>query len=171
VLREVFAKTETPLGWYLAGLFSHGREEFDFFKKSAEGGCSWGQAEYARHLKWGKFVEKDEKVHVEWLEKAVNQKNPDAMHKLGSWFRFKGGNDQERAVSYHRAGADLGWRMCMWNLALMLHGGEGCAKDLRQAVIMAVKGDAGGVFRVGLRDARQALEKGTTEDLGCDFDH
>jgi hypothetical protein len=37
-LREVFAKTETPLGWGFAAMLSGGREQFDFYKKSAEGG-------------------------------------------------------------------------------------------------------------------------------------
>jgi hypothetical protein len=43
---EAFAKTEEPLGWYFAGKFSDGREKFDFYKKSAEGGCTWGQVRY-----------------------------------------------------------------------------------------------------------------------------
>ena len=48
-LKEAFAKTEEPLGWYFAGKFSVPRKAFDFYKKSAEGGCSWGQVE------WGVF--------------------------------------------------------------------------------------------------------------------
>ena len=47
VLKEAFVKTEEPLGWYFAGRLSYGREgKFDFLKKSAEGGCSWGQVWY-----------------------------------------------------------------------------------------------------------------------------
>jgi TPR repeat protein len=75
-LKETFAKTEEPLGWYFAGRLSNGREVVDFYKKSAEGGCSWGQAVYGWYFKQGDFVEKDEKVYVEWLEKAANQNNP-----------------------------------------------------------------------------------------------
>jgi hypothetical protein len=37
------------------------RERFDFFKKSAEAGCSWGQVEYGEYFQNGRreFVEKD----------------------------------------------------------------------------------------------------------------
>jgi TPR repeat protein len=79
--KEAFAKTEEPMGWYFAGRLSEwrSREEFDFFKKSAEGGCSWGQVGYGKHFSRGEFVEEDKKVYVEWLEKAASQNNPEAM--------------------------------------------------------------------------------------------
>ena len=131
-LKEAFAKTEEPLGWYFAGWFSYdGREQFDFYKKSAEGGCSWGQVAYGDYFEHGKaFVEEDTKVYLEWLEKAANQNNPRAMHNLGQWFRQGGkGNDKEKAVSYYRAAAELGWKLAMNSLAEMLRNGDGCGKD------------------------------------------
>jgi hypothetical protein len=137
-LKEAFAKTKEPLGWYFAGLFSaySSREQFDFFKKSVEGGCSWGQVRYGAFFRFGRaFVEKDEKAYVEWLEKAAKQNNPQGMHWLGEWFRGGGrGNDKEKAVSYYSAAAELGWKSSMEWLAKMLVQGEGCVKDLRQAV-------------------------------------
>jgi TPR repeat protein len=78
-------------------------------------------------------VEKDEKVYGEWLEKAVNQNNPWAMDWLGVWFRYEG-NDKEKAVSYFRAAAELGWKRSMGSLAEM-----GCVQDLRQAMIWGAK--------------------------------
>jgi hypothetical protein len=54
-------------------------------------------------------------------------------------------------------------------LARMLRGGEGCAKDLRQAVIWGAKGDDG-VFWELLQEASGALESGSPEDFGYDFD-
>jgi hypothetical protein len=168
-LREAFAKTEEPLGWYFAGIFSSERERFDFCKKSAEGGCSWGQAEYGWCFRDGAdFVEKDMKVYVAWLEKAANQNNPEAIHRLGNWFRYGGGEDQERAVSHIRVAAELGWKNSMDWLAVMLRNGEGCAKDLRQATIWGAKGDSLAFWAI-LRDARQAFESRTTTDLDCDF--
>jgi hypothetical protein len=140
-LKEAFAKAEEPLGWYFAGKLSEweSREAFDFFKKSAEGGCSWGQVWYGQCFRyWSAFVETDEKAHVEWLEKAANQNNPWAMNKLGYWFRWEGG-DKEKAVSYYRSGVELGWKDSMRWLAAMLRRGEGCMKDLRQAVIWSAK--------------------------------
>jgi hypothetical protein len=162
-LKEAFAKTEKPLGWYFAGNFSDGAE-FDFYKKSAEGGCSWGLVAYGSYFRRGELVEQDRKVYVEWLEKAANQNNPQAMFCLGEWFRDGGGNDMEKAVSYYRAAAELGWRNSMHFLACMLKDGEGCAKDLRQAVMWSAKGNMS-VFWIPLEDARRALESRAPEDL------
>jgi TPR repeat protein len=166
-VKEIFAKTEEPLGWYFAGKFSDGREKFDFFKKSAQAGCSWGQVAYGEYFKLGAFVDKDEKVNVEWLEKAASQDNPGAMDLLGNWFRWDGG-DKEKAVSYYRRGADLGWKPSMTRLAEMLRGGVGYERDLRQAVIWSAKSDSM-LFWQLLGEARRALESRTAADLGCDF--
>jgi hypothetical protein len=171
-LIEAFAKTEEPLGWYFAAKFlisaAAGREQFDFFKKSAEAGCSWGQLGYGGFFRFGLFVEKDMKLRDEWFCKAANQKNPSAMNHRGYWFRHILGYD-EMAMPYYRASADLGWKKSMHDLAMMFRHGQGCAKDLRQAVVWSAKGDSS-EFSILLRDAKRALESGTTEDLGCDFD-
>jgi TPR repeat protein len=166
-VKEVFAKTEEPLGWWFAGQLSDEREGFDFWKKSAEGGCSWGQVLYGYYVRIGLFVEKDQKVCLEWLEKAANQNNPLAMEWLGAWFREEGGN-KEKAVSYFRAGAELGWEMSINSLARMLQSGDGCVRNLRQAVIWDAKGNLS-TFSYILRQAKRALESGWTEDLDCDF--
>jgi TPR repeat protein len=166
-LIEAFAKTEEPLGWYFAGELSDGREGFEFHKKSAEGGCSWGRVKYGNYFDRGEFVEKDETVYVEWLENAMNQNNPDAMDRLGDWFRGKG-NDKEKAVVYYRGAAELGWKDAMLSLVEMLRLGDGCVNDLRQAAIWSAKGDSG-VFWELLRDASGALEGGVTDDLDYDF--
>jgi TPR repeat protein len=168
-LKEAFVKTEEPLGWYFAGMLSDRlRERYDFYKKSAEGGCSWAQVDYGLDFRFGDFVEKDMKVYVEWMEKAANQNNPQAMRWLGDWFRTDGG-DKEKAVSYYRAAAELGWKYAMYFLAEMLRNGEGCAKELRRAVIWGAKGNSH-VFLGVLENARLALERGTTHYLDCDFD-
>jgi hypothetical protein len=167
--KEAFAKTEEPLGWYFAGELSDGtsREQFDFWKKSAEGGCSWGQVGYGDYFRYGWNVEKDQKAYLEWLEKAASQNNPEAIHWLGYWFRH-GGNDKEKAVSYYRAGVDLGWKGSMDSLARMLMEGDGCAKDLRQAVLWSVRANVR-VFWKLLGQAGGALELNLTEDLDCNF--
>jgi hypothetical protein len=167
--KEGYAKTEEPLGCYCAGELSYERERFDFFKKSAEGGCSWGQTEYGMYLRLGDFVEKDEKVYAEWLKKAANQNNPRAMDLLGAWFLWGGGNDKEKAFSYYRAGAESDFKDSMVSLARMLRDGEGCAKDLRQAAMWSAKGLGSHVFLDVLYATRRALESEATEELGCDF--
>jgi hypothetical protein len=169
VLKEVFAKTEEPLGYYFAGRFSHGRERFDFWKKSAEGGCSWGQLGYAWYFRYGGIVEQDKKIYVEWLEKAANRNNPNAMQRLGGWFRWNGWN-KEMAVSYYQAAAELGWKRSIDSLAVMLRDGEGCEKDLRQAVVWSSKVKDTLVFWQQLEEAHEAFESGMTENLDCDFD-
>jgi hypothetical protein len=169
-VKEAFAKTEEPLGWYFAGELSEedSREELDFYKKSVEGGCSWGQADFGWYFKDGLFVEQDEKVYVEWLEKAANQNNPQAMHLLGEWLRNNVG-DKQKALSYFRVASELGWKISMEWLGYMLERGEGCEKDLRQAAIWSAKAGEGDVFWDLLEAAKRALGSGATEELDCDF--
>jgi hypothetical protein len=167
VVKEAFAKTEEPLGWYFAGMLSDRREAFDFYKKSAEEDCSWGQVKLGWYFRRGDFVEKDEKVCLEWLEKAESQNNPSAMHWLGYLFGCDG--DMNKVVPYYLAAAQLGWKESMGSLAAMLRNGVGCEKDLSHAAMWSAKG-GGGVFWNLLKDARRALENRETEDLDCDFD-
>jgi hypothetical protein len=171
-LREAFAKTEEPFGWYFAAACSDDdREQFDCVKKSAEGGCSWGQVAYAECFERGYFVEKDEKVCVEWLEKAANQNNPEAMYEL-AWDRREG-DDDEKVFSYYLAAAKLGWLDSFYRLVTMLKDGEGCEKDLRQAVIWSAQAKEKytmDVFWTILGEAMEADYEGTTNNLGCDFD-
>jgi hypothetical protein len=170
-LKEAFAKTETPLGYYFAGELSAGggRERFDFFKKSAEGGCSWGQVEYGEYFKRGESVEQDAKVYVEWLEKAANQNNPSALRYLGNWFGSERlGNDKEKAVSYYHASAELGWKASMSKLAQMLRYGEGCEQEFIQAVIWGVKAGSGWFWNM-LPAVRVKSQNEMTNNLDCDF--
>jgi hypothetical protein len=184
-LKWAFAETEELLGYYFAGELSDddGWDEFAFNKKSAEGGCSWGQVAYGWYFNSiDGFVECDDEVYLEWLEKAANQNNPKAMHLLGEWFQDEAERNaddaeyaekvvnEEKAVPYYRAAAELGWKRSMDSLAKMLSKGEGCVKDLREAAIWGAKGGYSTVFWELLEDARRALEIGTTEDSGCDFD-
>jgi hypothetical protein len=113
-------------------------------------------------------VEKDEKVYLEWLEKAANQNNPEAMNWLGDRFRNEG-VDTKKAVSYYRAASELGWKGSMPALADMLRRGQGCEKDWRQAAIWGAKGKSTRFWGV-LEDAQRALDEGTTEQMTCDFD-
>jgi TPR repeat protein len=111
-LVQTFAKTEQPLGWYFAGALTGGEKRFDFFQKSAEGGCSWAQWRYGSYFRSGKvLVEKDEKVYLEWLEKAVNQNNPEAMHDLGGFFWQQ--LNPGKAVPLYQAATELGWKASM----------------------------------------------------------
>jgi hypothetical protein len=164
---KAFAKTEEPLGDYFAGQLSYGTERFDFMKKSAEGGCSWGQVQYGDYGIGGHFLERDDKHYLEWLEKGANQNNPQAMEMLGFWFRGEGeGNDMEKALAYFYAAAELGWGDLIPALVYMLKGGVGCEKDLRQAVIWSARGNYD--YRGGFWDIMEYVQ--AREDLECDFD-
>jgi hypothetical protein len=93
------------------------------------------------------------------------------MHLLGLWFGGYGkGNDNEKAVSYYRGAAELGWKASMDNFAEKLRDGAGCVKDLRPAAISSAKGNMP-VFWVPLEDAKRALQSRATEDFDCDFHH
>jgi hypothetical protein len=114
-----------------------------------------------------KFVEEDEKVYVEWLEKAANQNNPWAMDWLGNWFRWYAG-DKEKAVPYFQAGAELGSKYSAGCFADMLRNGEGCEKDLRQAAIWSAKAESTYFWDL-LGRVRGALDSDETEFSGCDL--
>jgi hypothetical protein len=173
-LEEAFAETEEPLGWYFAARFEDFEPGAIFDQMSAEGGCIWGQIRYGQCFKDGVSVEEDEEVYLEWLQKAAIQNNPEAMHLLGEWFRNEG-NDKEKALSFYRAAAKLGWKSSMECLARMLRSGRGCVKDLRQAAIWSAIGntDRGFGERASwglLRQAKWDLRGGSRQKLDYDFD-
>jgi hypothetical protein len=165
-LREAFAKTEKPLGWWFAGKFSYGREQLDFMKKSAEGGCSWGQLWIAQYFEPDEDDDDerlgaDENVFLGWLKKAANQKNPKALNCLGDWFRE--GEEKEKAISLYRTAAELGWEESMGSLAVLLKS----RNSLREAIFWSAQASA---FRFWeqLEKTREASKR-ATEDLDCDF--
>jgi hypothetical protein len=166
-LKKTFAQTEKPLGWWAAAMLSEldSREEFDFFKKSAEGGCSWGQLSYAWFFHQpSNFVAQDRKAYVEWLEKAARQDNPLAFHWLGDWFGKRlEGNDKEKEFRYVRRAAELGMKSAMIQLAMLFSKGDGCVKDLRLAAIWSAKGkdaDVSDVYQKLLLLAKDDFEEG-----------
>jgi hypothetical protein len=171
-LKAAFAKTEKPLGLCLAGKclaggdFWFSIERFHFFKKSAEGGCSWGQVEYARCFEYGNtFVARDTDVCLEWLEKAANQNNPMAMDRLGDWFLTR---ERERAAYYFLGGAELGWKNSMIWVSQLLKDGTGCKQDLRQAVVWSTKGNLYSyVYWKILEEAKAEVETGRGGNFDC----
>jgi hypothetical protein len=168
---EAFVKMEEPLGWYFAGMLSEldSREEFDFYKKSAEGGCSWGQVGYGLFFRDGVFVELDDTVYFEWVQKAANQNNPSGLDFAGSWYRYEIG-DMDKAMAYYLAAAEQGSKSAMESLAYMWGDEEdSCAKDWRQAVIWSVRGDVWELFGKLQSFTRRSLENGTTQNLNCNF--
>ena len=80
-------------------------------KKSSDGGCSWGQVHYGWYFDpdlGGEFVEQDEKMYLELIEKAAAQNNPRAIYRRGRDHYEKWGH-MEALVDYCMA-AELGWR-------------------------------------------------------------
>jgi hypothetical protein len=112
-------------------------------------------------------VEKDEKVYVEWLEKAVSQNNPIAMELLGHWLESK--KDYEREISCYLSAVELGWVSSVPRLVKMLFEGIGCEKDMRQAAIWGARVNAGEMWQI-LYSALFDFMEGKTECLGCNLD-
>jgi hypothetical protein len=149
---EVFAKTDEPLGWWLAGWLSNSNSQvrFEYRKKSAEGGCSWGEVGYAGYFKVGVYVAKDEKAYVQRLEKAAEQNNPWAMDLLGDWFEEH--NDNDKALEYYRAAAKLGWKDSQESICDILSNTD------EEAVIRSAQVDDLSYFWEYLTAARLVLE-------------
>jgi hypothetical protein len=147
-LKEVFAKTEEPLGWHFAGMLSSGRERFDFMKKSAEGGCSWGQLMYSWFFRTGQFgTPVDLTAYIEWSERAASGENPYALYSLGYWWHnVEEGNDQNKAWRCFYTAATLGWITAMDVVAEKRSNGEGCEANVRQAIRWSARGKYSNVF-------------------------
>jgi hypothetical protein len=141
--KEAFAKTETPLGWYIAGKFSAwlSRERFDLLKKSAEAGCSWAQIDFGEYFQFSssEFTEKDENAHGEWLKKAAAQDNRWAVFQLGVWFDHQ--SEPKEAYSYFLRASELGHRFSNFCLGEKCILGDGCDQDLRQGLIWSAQSD------------------------------
>jgi hypothetical protein len=160
---KAFEKTEKPLGWFFAVKFLGSFWNYNLLQKSAMEGCGWAQVKCSEDS----FLSKHEKL--EWLEKAAALNNPKAIHLLGEHFWRE--KDYEKAMSYYRDGAELGWRHSMDRLSEILSEGRESERDLPQAVIWGVQGHGRDVLLDIERTARYAIEEGQTEDLNCDLDH
>jgi len=135
-LKNAFAKTECPVGWYFAALLCwNDKEQFGYFKKSSDAGYSWGQADYAYYLKRGDYVQVDNEAYIGLLEKSAIQNNPMAMHLLGDWYRNKlEGNCYKKAISYYKSAAELWWEDSMIEASSLLYTGLVGEIDLIQSV-------------------------------------
>jgi hypothetical protein len=165
-LKEAFAKIEEPLGWFFAGKLSavRGREQFDFYKKSAEGGCSWGQVAYGIYFKQeNDYVEVDENAFVEWSEKAANQNNPFGLMLRAD--RFRSAGESRKEFLGFCSVAELGFKRAMiWLGESILNRGFAHAGE---AVMWFAKGHDPQQFFDIMDDARTAWdERGL---VVCDF--
>merc|ERR1711991_766349 len=136
-IEKAFADTESPLGYYFAGeLCEYGSgKEFDHWKQSSDGGCSWGQVQYAWYFRPDderRLVEKDKKMYLELVKKASAQNNPEVIWRRGLDLEADG-EYKEALVKYHMA-AELGWQAAKEYLSRMFYDGDGVERNLAQAV-------------------------------------
>jgi TPR repeat protein len=171
-LQKEFSEMEEPLGWYLAGRVSRsGQKVFDFFKKSAEQGCSWGQLHYGWYFKHGPIVEADEKMFQKWVQKSADQNNPEALQCQGYFLQreFQGNffsrPESGKALSCYRRAAELGWKSAMGSMANILSS----TNHTLEAVIWSAKGTSE-LFWTALYYCQDTFESGTRSDFLCDFD-
>ena len=169
-IEKAFAETDSPLGYYFAGeLCDWGSgEQFEYMKKSSDGGCSWGQVEFAEYFNpddLREFVEKDHKMYLELLGKAVAQNNPRAIWRRG--LHKEKGNIEEARRDY-RLAAELGWQDARLYLSQMFYRGRVVEKDLVQAVYWGSETDSHW-FWVALMGAAKAWNDQAFDDLDCDF--
>jgi hypothetical protein len=167
-LKEAFDQTETPLGWYFAGMLEVQRKpelRFGFVKKSAEAGCSWGQVECGVFFRSGQYpwvAQRNLTTFREWMEKAAKQSNPKAVFYLGKLIEEI--EQKEKSVPYYLAAAELGWKGSFYRLSSLLREGKHCPQDWRQALIWGAKCPKDKTqFWIILRDTLHA------KDLDCDF--
>jgi TPR repeat protein len=171
--KKAFVATGEPLGWFFAGMMCAWptKEQFEFLKLSAEGGCSWGQVGYGDYFEENDqnegIVEEDNNTYMEWLVTAANQNNPRAIEQLGRLFKNRG--DFYSALEHHHRAAELGWENSMEQLVKMYRDGNGCEKDLRQAAMWSAQSDPEAFWNF-LKDSLVTFLAGEKDNLNNDFD-
>jgi hypothetical protein len=150
-INSAFGGLEDPLAWVFAGDFCQysSSARFDFYRRSAEAGCSEGQVSYADYFtKYGAdgFVVKSEEVYVEWLEKAANQNNTRAMAALAYFYEQKG--DFNLMWDFLLTAAELGNLHSMARIGSGYERGVGRPADLCEAMRWYFKGNQKRAYRI-----------------------
>jgi len=109
---------------------------FFWVKRAADSGLEGAQALLGRMYVEGIGVKADVPRGMALLAQQEREKLPDAFNELGKLYRSEssGMTDKRKAAEYFRQGAQLGQREAAQALAVMLHTGEGIARDLPQAI-------------------------------------
>lgn len=103
-----------------------------WYKKSAKAGYDWGVYNYAVCLEKGDGVEKNEAEAAEYYKMAAEQALPEAMNKLGLYYRRQ--KEETLAAQWFREAADFCYADGMYNYALCLEVGEGIEKNPAEAI-------------------------------------
>jgi hypothetical protein len=78
-------------------------------------------------------------VYLQWLEKAAEQDNPDAIYWLAEWNYFVE-QDEQAFKDLDRAAAS-GWKSAIKGLANILRTGDGCEANVAAAVFLCARGN------------------------------
>eukprot|EP00808_Paulinella_micropora_P013926 g14856.t1 len=109
----------------------------------------------ARIYHFGQFVETNEKLAVEWYEKAAGAGNALAQNSLGVCYHDGQGvqKDFKKAVEWWTEAAEAGDALAQYNLGECYYHGQGVQKDFKKAVEWYTKaaeaGDAKAQFNLG----------------------
>ena len=103
--------------------------------RQAKEGNAIAQTDIGKMYAEGRGVSQDFDQAKMWFEKAVLQKQPDALYNLGLLYANGDGVDQNwsEAVRWYRLAADLGQSDAQNSLGLRYEKGQGIDKDLVQA--------------------------------------
>lgn len=136
------------------GISKDNTKAFEYYKKSAEMGYSWGQYNLAKIYYSGIGCEKDYTNAIVWFQKAANQNNPNAQNMLGMCYDNGYGvqKDARKAVEYYKKAAEQGYDYGQYNLANKYFTGNGCEKDSVKAAFWYEK-----AATQGLADAQHIL--------------
>ena len=158
---------------------------FEWYKRSAAAGYSYGMLNLALEYESGRHVKADEAEALKWYKRAAEAGNDVAMDTLG-WM-YDGGFGCEKnyneSAKWYRLGADAGVPSCISGLGACYECGKGVGRDDAEAVRLfqrAInKGDVraigylaqmhyegrGGLKldkKLGIEMYRQAIAKGDT---------
>jgi|GEM_PF-2900195 len=139
------------------------RSEFEAVRKNAEAGDAQAQYRLSIAYSEGKFVKADDKLMVEWLQKAALQNHTEAQFYLSGMYAKGIGvkQDYAQAANWMRKVADKGVDTAQFNMGNMYELGIGVPKDQKQAIAWYGKAAAQGnpYAKKRLEELKAANEK------------
>lgn len=103
---------------------------FQYYKKGAEKDDQWCQLSLYYCYYNGYGVTKNEATAVEWLEKSVAQKLPQAMNQLASYLIGIKRADYSRAFKLAKEAYDAGYKPALVNMSFCYLTGNGISKNI-----------------------------------------
>lgn len=124
----------TDLGYLEYGEYPE--KAFEWSRRAAEQGNSYGQYNLARHYYWGMGVAKDYSEALKWYSKSAENNNPLAYNNIGVMYAEGKGVDIDfcKAREYYTKALEHNGYYAISNIAYLRFSGQGIEKDFHESI-------------------------------------